>query len=138
MNKNKEAILNPLKELSDSVDCIFYFICKENKMLKEDVESDITDKFSEKLGVNLILKRSGTNVQDPIRLREELDIVDINKVKIIFIQGDSSEIIMLSDAERNIFIENLNKCEVNTGELIYSLIIKDANNTNNNNNKEEK
>lgn len=135
MNKNKETILNPLKELSDSVDCIFYFVCKENRMLREDVESDIADRLSEKLGVNLILKRSGANVQDPIKLREELDVVDINKVKIIFIQGDSSEIIMLSDAERNIFIENLNKCETNTGELIYSLIIKDIKNTNN---KEEK
>lgn len=108
------------------IESVFYFVCTQNKMLNDAMESQIANNFAQALDIQRYGRRSGSLVQNPKALLEELQCVDdYMKYEIICLDVANDEVSMLSYDQKIQFVSILNKekyYEFNSGQIVYEII----------------
>jgi len=91
-----ENTIKSIKAMSEQLDRIFYFINPEGLQFKSRRSDEICSIMAKKIGIALYAERSGTEIDNPVTLSEELNAVGIEKFEIIYFSEETEEISMLS------------------------------------------
>ena len=133
--ENEAAIKYSVKKalidaLNDKFECTFYFIINaesETVVLKKDILYKVCKKMADFLEVQSYVVRSGASIRHTDVLKEEFSNKSPFEIKIVYIDSDADEISLLSQQQRDLFLDYVMETEQDEDTLpIIKRVLKET------------
>ena len=115
-NLNSKELL----EYSKNADAILYFVGSKNIELNEEAVDEIAEKISLILDYESYITSHGRNVQDPIMLSDEIKMLKMKNIEIVYYNFETLIATLLSKKQLKKFLKDL---EIKKEKVLHTGII---------------